>query len=348
MIESVVIGAYLVGMLAIGLVSFGKIRNIASFYVGDRSGTTSLVSGSLLATIVGGSSTLGIVGLGYSRGLVGAWWMLVGAGGLLVLSFWLSGKVRSYEVYTLPEILKAQYGSEAVKVISSLLISLAWIGIIAAQIIAGGKILTTLWAVDLEISMILISAVCILYTTLGGQYSILKTDFIQFIIILAGVFICLVFSLVNAGGIPSMAANLPPGHLSFPTSPTFSVHDLVLFCLFVGTTFIVGPDIYSRLFCARSQGVARRASLVAALIMIPLAFSLALIGMSARIMLPEVPPESAFPSLVMFLLPTGLNALVIGALLAAVMSSADTCLLTTSMMITADVIQPLLGKELSD
>ncbi|MGC9324354.1 MAG: sodium:solute symporter family protein [Desulfomonilia bacterium] len=341
MVNVAIIGAYLVGMLIIGFVSFGKIRNIASFYVGDRAGTTVLVSGSLLATIVGGSSTLGIAGLGFSRGLVGAWWMLVGALGLLVLSFWFSEKVRSYEVYTLPEILKSQYGSDVIKVIASLLISLAWIGVIAAQVIAGGKILTTLWPIDLEISMVLIATVCVLYTVLGGQYSILKTDFIQFIIIISGIIICLASSVVNTGGVPIMMEKLPHGHASFPVSETFRVHDLLLFCLFVGSTFIVGPDIYSRLFCAQTPRIARRASLITAFIMIPLAFAVTLIGMAARVLLPEILPESAFPALIMHLLPVGLNALVIAALLAAVMSSADTCLLTTSTILMADVLQPV-------
>ena len=78
-----------------------------------------------------------------------------------------------------------------------------------------------------------------------------------------------------------------------------------------------------------------------ALVMIPLAFIIASIGMFARMLLPGIPTESAFPALVMHTLPMGLNGLVIAALLAAIMSSADTCLLTTGTIITADVINPI-------
>ncbi|OPZ25436.1 MAG: Sodium/glucose cotransporter [Deltaproteobacteria bacterium ADurb.BinA179] len=346
MINTVIIAAYLLGMLAIGLSSSGRIKTLAGFYVGGRAGGTWLITGSLMATIVGGSSTLGIAGLGFSKGLVGAWWMLVAAIGLLILSFCLSEKVRSYGVYTLPEILQIQYGSNLAKTISSMLISLAWIGVIAAQIIAAGKILSSLWSfIDPQATMLTVGAVFMIYTALGGQYSILKTDFFQFIMILAGVSICLASIFMATGSVSAMAAALPPDHFSFPVSPVFTLHDLLIFCLFVGSVFIVGPDIYSRLLCARTPEIARRASLAVACMMVPLAFAIAFIGVSARFLVPDVPAENAFPALVMHLLPTGLNALVIAALLAAVMSSADTCLLTSGTIVVNDVIRPFLPED---
>ncbi|MCE5274725.1 MAG: sodium:solute symporter family protein, partial [Deltaproteobacteria bacterium] len=97
-------------MLGVGFTNSRRIRGIAGFYVSDRSGSALLISGSLLATIVGASQTLGLAGLGYARGLVGAWWMLVGSVGLFILTFRLAEKVRAAEVYTLPELLKRQYG----------------------------------------------------------------------------------------------------------------------------------------------------------------------------------------------------------------------------------------------
>jgi len=100
--------------------------------------------------------------------------------------------------------------------------------------------------------------------------------------------------------------------------------------------------------CARIPWVAKKSVLTSAIVMIPLAFSITLIGMSARVLLPSIPPESAFPALVMTHLPAGLNGLVIAALLAAVMSSADTCLLTTSTILSADVIKPLSGSEMTE
>ena len=334
-------GAFLLGMILVGILSMKRIKTAASFFVADRKANTPAVTGSLLATIIGGSSTIGIAGLGYSKGLVGAWWMLVGAMGLIVLSLWFAGKVRDYEVYTLPEILRKQYGGNAIRIISSVLIAAAWLGIIAAQIIAAGKILSVLWPGQSVWLMIIAGSVFIIYTLLGGQYSILRTDLIQSVCIIAGIIVCTIAGVSSAGGLSGMMDNLPPSYFSFPTTPDFGWIDLLTFLFFVGSTYLVGPDIYSRIFCSKDPGVAKRSLLLTACIMIPTAFFITLAGIAARVLLPEIQPESALPALVMHTIPAGLSGLVIIALLAAVMSSADTCLLTTSTIITSDILSPL-------
>lgn len=145
-----------------------------------------------------------------------------------------------------------------------------------------------------------------------------------------------------------MAGHLPETHFSFPVSPEFSWSNLLTFVLFVGTAYLVGPDIYSRIFCSRNPETAKNSIMMAAVIMIPLAFFITLIGITARVLLPGIPPESALPSLVMNTVPIGLNGLVIAALLAAVMSSADTCLLTTSTIVAADIINPIFKSTINE
>ena len=343
-----IVGIFFTGLIFIGILSMKKIKTTSSYFVADRNGSTVAITGSLLATIIGGSSTIGIAGLGYSKGLVGAWWMRVGAIGLLILSCWLAKKVRNYAVFTLPEILERQYGGNTIKIIASIVIATAWLGIIAGQIIAAGKILSVLWPGQLDLLMITATSVFILYTVLGGQYSILKTDLIQSIIILAGLLICLILSISAAGGLTTMAGQLPESYLSFPVSSAFGWTDLLTFLLFVGAAYLVGPDIYSRIFCSKSPDIAKKSTMLAAIAMIPIAFSITLIGITARVMLPGIPPESALPALVMNAIPVGLNGLVIAALLAAVMSSADTCLLTTSTIIAADIINPVFKSTINE
>lgn len=70
--------------------------------------------------------------------------------------------------------------------------------------------------------------------------------------------------------------------------------------------------------------------------------------MSARVLFPEISSESAFPCMINHLFPVGLNGLVIAALLSALMSSADTCLLTTSTILSMDIIRPLTGSRATE
>ncbi|MBW2121557.1 MAG: sodium:solute symporter family protein, partial [Deltaproteobacteria bacterium] len=102
---------YFIGMIWIGLRSAGKIRGLETFLVADRKWSSLLVTGSLVATVIGGSSTIGMAGKGFSWGLVGSWWMLVGVPGLLLLSFFLAGRIRHSRLFTLPELLERHYGA---------------------------------------------------------------------------------------------------------------------------------------------------------------------------------------------------------------------------------------------
>jgi SSS family solute:Na+ symporter len=346
--NGIIIGIFFAGMIFIGILSARKIKDASSYFVADRSGGGLVITGSLLATTLGGSSTMGLAGLGYSKGLVGAWWLLVGAIGFLILSLWLAEKVRAYSLYTLPEILEKQYGGTSIKIVASLLIATAWLGIIAAQIIAAGKILSVIWPGHMDTLITIAGIITILYTFLGGQHSILKTDFIQSIIIIAGIAICAFMGVSASGGFSEMVEKLPSSYFSFPTSPTFTAVDLLTFLFFVGATYLVGPDIYSRIFCSRDTKVAKRSVATAAIIMIPTAFLITFIGISARLLLPGIQPESAFPAIIMHIAPVGLNGLIMAALLAAVMSSADTCLLTTATIIVADIIHPFSKRKINE
>jgi SSS family solute:Na+ symporter len=342
-----IVALFFIGMILIGALSFRRIRGTEDFFVADRRGTPLLITGSLVATIVGGSSTIGMAGLGFEKGLVGAWWLLVGVVGLVILSCSLAKRVRRYALYTLPELLGEQYGS-GVKLVASVIISIAWLGIIAGQMVAAGKILDVLIPGHFDLMILLSGGVFITYTLLGGQYSILRTDTVQAAILLLGILICVPLSIGKAGGLESLRSTLGVSYFSFPTN-TYGDWTYVTTLLFmVGSSYVVGPDIYSRLFCARNEGVARNSVAVTALILIPLAFSITLIGMSARVIAPGISPEGAFPAVVRDVLPMGASALVIAGLLSAVMSSGDTCLLTTSTIISADIIKPFLKRGIRD
>ena len=339
---------FFLAMLLIGILSARKIGGTVSYFVADRKGTVPVITGSLVATAVGGSSTIGLAGLGYTRGLVGAWWLLVGVIGLGVLAVWFVEKVRAFEVFTLPEILERQYGGQAVKIVASLLIVIAWLGIVAAQILAAGKLLSVLLPGHFSLVTSTAAMVFILYTILGGQYSILRTDGIQSVIIICGILLCFFAGISAAGGLSVMAEQLPRSFFSFPLSAEFGWFDLGSFLIVVGATYLVGPDIYSRIFCTKDADTARRALFMTALVLMCMAFCITFIGMAARVLLPEISPESALPSLIMEILPAGLNGMVIAALLAAVMSSADTVLLTAGTIIVSDIINPLFRSQLGE
>lgn len=316
-----IIAIYFVFILGIGVYSAFKIKTPGDYYVAGKKAGLIPVSGSLLATILGGSAILGTIELSRGMGWAALWFLFCAALGLFVLVP-ISKYVKRYGNYTLPELLGVFYGKKA-EVISSLVIPLAWLGIVAAQIIAAAKILNGLGFLNYNEAAIVSGLIFIVYTLLGGQLSILKTDTLQAVLIVAGL-IALIISSVSA----STTFELPSLKFSSLFNENFSVLDLLILLLTYSVTFVVGPDIYSRVFCAKDEKTASRSILIVAVILIPISFGLTYLGIYSQ--------QAGSDGIVSFaagLLPNWAYGLFIAALLSAVMSSADTTLLTSSMIL---------------
>jgi SSS family solute:Na+ symporter len=333
----IIIIVYFVAMIGLGLSTRKQAKNAGSFFVAGRSGTALFITGSLLATIIGASATIGMAGMGFSRGLTGAWWILTGSVGLVVLGLLFAKKVREYGFYTLPALIEKQYG-RIPALAGSLLIVIAWMGVIAGQIIAAGNIMGVLGYGNPTLWIWISTAVFICYTVLGGQRAVLKTDLWQTIIIFLGIFSGLAFVLWKVGGFNGLKVNLPASYFSFPVSSKFSVIQLINYLLLVGVTYVVGPDIYSRIFSAQNGQVANKSVFWTAGLLVPLAFGITLIGMAAAVLYPGISSGLAFPTVIKEAMPPVLVGLVLAALLSAVMSTAVTCLLSVSTILTTDVI----------
>ncbi len=316
-------------MISIGIFSAFKIKSSNDFYTAGKKGSIWGITGSLLATILGSSAILGTVNLSLSLGWASSWMMLSASLGLFAL-FPIAKYVRRYGKYTLPELLKDFYGKEA-KIISSIIIPIAWIGIVAAQIIGASKILTWFFNLTYIQGVLLCGAIFIIYTILGGQVSIIKTDIFQSLFIFSGLLVTSFFAVKKLN---ISFGELTP--LSFPFNNKFNPFDLTILFLTYSSTFFVGPDIYSRLFCAKNEKTANKSVLLTAIILIPFAFILSFIGVYAAQYFPiaSAGKTSALIYTLNAILPSWGLGLMAAALLSAVMSSADTTLLTASSIIS--------------
>ncbi len=340
MLETIIIAVYFVAMITVGIFSRRRAKEADDFFVAGRKGSTLFITGSLVATIIGGSAIMVTGKLGFIQGLTGIWWLLVGSVGLVVLGIFLAGRVRKLGLYTLPELIETQYNAR-VGFTASVLIVIAWIGVIGAQIIAAGTIMDALGIGSTQIWIAVFAVVFVVYTIIGGQYAIIRTDSIQTLIIFAGIIIGAVMVLVEAGGIGGLRNSLPEGQFSFPLSPGFGGYDLVKLLLVVGLAYVVGPDMYSRLFCARDVKTARKSVFWTALLIIPIALGIVLIGMGASALYPDISPGQAFPVVIREVLPPVLGGIVLAALLCAFMSSADTTLITAGTILSVDIVGKL-------
>jgi SSS family solute:Na+ symporter len=331
---------YLIVLVFIALRSARKVKDVPDFFVARKGASARMVAGSLVATILGGSAVIGAIDSGAKLGGAASWFMLVGALGLLAL---IPFAARAYKhgKYALPDLVENLYG-KGPRLVATVVIPIAWTGIVAAQIIAAAKLLMTFTPMEYTTAAVVAAAVFTGYTLAGGQLSILRTDFLQACLIIAGLLLIAGFALFNGAGNIASATNnatnsaagiagILQGTPAFPFNANFTPLDLFLLILTYGTTYTAGPDIFSRVFCAKDTATAKKGIAMAAATLIPVAFIigfLAVFGTS----LGEV-QGARITSIAGTVLPAPLIPLVALALLSVVLSSADTTLLSSSVIL---------------
>ncbi|OLT09342.1 sodium:solute symporter [Pseudonocardia sp. CNS-004] len=333
-----VVVAYLVAMVAFGFWGKRRARTESDFLVAGRRLGPLLYAGTMSALVLGGASTIGGVGLGYEYGLSGMWLVVAIGAGVLLLSLLFAGRIQRLRVYTVSQMLQLRYGPG-----SSVLSGVVMFGYTLMLTVTSTIAYATIFAALLDLprvpSIIVGGLVVVVYSALGGMWSITLTDFVQFLIQTVGIFLILLpVVLVQAGGF----AAVPPEALS----PTTIGGDTIL-TYFVIYTFglLIGQDIWQRVFTARSPGVARWAGAAAGVYCLLYGVAGALIGMAASVLIPGLEErDDAFTAVVGATMTPVVAGLVLAAALAAVMSTASGALIATATVFGQDIAARLRGR----
>jgi solute:Na+ symporter, SSS family len=333
----IVLLVYLVAVAGIGLLWSRRAgRDEASFFVADRSLSPFWGFLGLASLTTGGSTTIALAAYVSTHGVSGLWLDLAGAIGLLVLGLFLARRVRREAAVTLPEIVGRYYGSGTRRVAAALILvaEIVWFALL---IEATQVVLSSALGLPPIPAIVGSTAVFVLYTTLGGQFAVVRTDRLQYGLMLLGIpGIALAFALARSRG----AAPLPAEALRFPTSSTLSTGDVAALLVLVGLPHLVGSDVYAKLLSCRDEAAARAAALGAAVSKVVFGLAVAAIALAARTALPGVPAIQTLPRAVMAFVPEPLSSLVLVCLVATMHSSADAVLLSASAVTVRDLWRP--------
>ena len=337
------LAVYLVAVLAIGVAYRRRAgRDEASYYLADRSLGTFWGFTGLASLTTGGSTTIALATLVYTHGISGLWLDLAGALGLVVLGLFLARRVRREAAVTLPEIIGRYYGVAARRVAALLVLvsEIVWFALLTETT---QVVLTAALGISPRPAIILSTAVFVAYTSLGGQFAVVRTDLLQYGLMLVGIpGIALVCALSGAGGL----SGLPKEVWSFPTSASFHASDVAAMLVLIGLPHLVGSDVYAKLLSCRDEDTARRSALLAAASKVLFGFSVAAIALAARKALPPMDASGALPAAVLGFAPPALSALVLVALVATMQTSADVVLLSATAVTARDLAPAVLGRTL--
>jgi SSS family solute:Na+ symporter len=289
----------------------------------------------LSAVVLGGASTIGSVSLGYQYGVSGMWLVFMIGLGIIALGVLLSTRLSRLGVFTVAEMLEVRYGA-ASRLIGALIVATYALMIAVTSTIAIGTVFNVILGLQPTVAILLAGSVVVLYSVVGGMWSITLTDILQFCIMTVGIFLILLpLAISRAGGFSGMGEELPASYFDLASIGGSTIFTYFLLFFF---GLMIGQDIWQRVFTARSAGVARWGAVVAGIYCLLYGLAGALVGTAARVLLPDLRvPDNAFAEVAREVLPAGLLGLVLAAALAAVMSTSSAGLLAASTLLANDV-----------
>ncbi len=341
--DIVVIIAYLAGMIAVGWWGKRRAKTQTDFLVAGRRLGPLLYTGTLSALVLGGASTISGIGLGYEYGISGMWLVVAIGSGVLALSLLFAPRIQRLKVFTVSQMLELRYGPGS-SVLSGVIMWGYTLMVSVTSTIAYGTIFNVLFDFGRTGSILLGGAVVVLYSALGGMWSITLTDFVQFVIQTVGIFfILLPLAISKAGGFDGISDRL--GDTAFDVTAIGGSTILTYFVIwFFG--LLIGQDIWQRVFTARSGEVARWGGTAAGVYCLAYGVAGALIGTAAHVLIPNLENrEDAFGEVTQAALPVGLTGLVLAAALAAVMSTASGALIATATVARHDIVNRIRGER---
>ncbi|OQX54220.1 MAG: sodium:glucose symporter [Candidatus Aminicenantes bacterium 4484_214] len=354
LVDLIIIISYLIGIVAVGLLSVRRIRLTSqAYFLAGRSLPWGMVGAALFASNISTIHLVGLAASGYNEGLV--WgnfeWMAVFT--LILLGIVFAPFYFKTKISTLPEFLEKRYSSACRMVLAIMAILAALFIHIGMSLYAGAAVFRQFFGIDVVASIIIISVATAIYTVLGGLKAVVVTETIQTVILILGAVLVTVFAILALPkfGIYNLAqlrAAVKPDQLSM--LHTHSPVGLTWYAVFLGYPILgiwywcTDQTIVQRVLGARSQKDAQLGPLFAGLLKILPVFLMVFPGVLGYILFRDVigsDSNQTLPVLINNLIPSGLKGLITAGLLAALMSTIAAALNSSATLVAVDIVKRL-------
>jgi SSS family solute:Na+ symporter len=349
-LDLVILGVYFVAMLGVGIFFQRRQTGLDEYFVGGRSMGSGHIGLSVVATDVGGGFSIGLGGLGFVMGLSASWLLFTGLIGAWLAAVLLVPQVKTVGIVhshrSFPDFLAYRFG-ESTRMVAALVSAIGYAGFTGSQLLAGGKLASAAFELDLTTAVLTMSVVIVVYTALGGLQAVVYTDTVQWGILFIGLIaLGLPLGYNAAGGWKGLREALPPEFFSLGNVTGLQI---ATWMVTIVPIWFVAMTLYQRIHASKDVATARRAWFFAGLLEYPaMAFIGSTLGMFARVLYPAVDPEMGLPLLIRDVLPIGATGLVLAAYFAAIMSTADSCLLASVGNIVDDFVGRHVAPSLSE
>jgi Na+/proline symporter len=343
-IDIAVIAIYLILCLVIGLQKAGKIKTIREYSLGTGYVSTTVLFFTLFSTHIGAGSTVGAVGKLHTMGLIFAVALMTEP-----LFWFLTSKMFSKNIglfkkagcMTVSDIMGFLYGKPG-KWVTNIFSILCSIGMIALQIGAIGYLFNYFLGISHAAGVFIGFGVLVVYSLFGGIRAVSITDTFQGVILLVAIPVACTIAFHDVGGYDRLMAELPSTHLAIDLTPSNIL--LLSSMIFYSLVPVSAGTFMQRFLMANDSKQLSRTLIILSFALLPFILVICLIGFVMKIKEPSVDPDTAFFYLISHYLPVGVTGLLISGILAAIMSTADSWLNTTSVLCAHDIAKGIFPK----
>jgi Na+/proline symporter len=338
--------AYTVLMIGIGWWTRSRVHDHEDFMVAGRRLPLHLAWATILATWFGAGAMLTATDTVRAHGLVGAALDPIGAGLCLFLAGWLLAKpLWRMKLLTLPDYYRVRFG-ERTEQLSAFLMIPTYFGWIAAQFVALSHLLQLIFGLDPTVGILVVAIVGMIYTLLGGMWSVTITDAAQIAVVAIGLVVLAVAVLGDLGqgsvlqGFDALVDRTPEHRLVLvPTQlPEFMAWFGVVTVGALGN--LPGQDLTQRIFASKSERTAVWACHIAGVAYFGLGVFTLTLGLSAELVAPGLADKATMTLLAGLFLSPWAAVLFVLAVMSAVLSTIDSAILSPASVLAQNVLHP--------
>ena len=378
-LDWIVLGLFCLALIGIAIwVIAKKDKNTTDYFLAGRDATWIAIGASIFASNIGSEHLVGLAGAGAESGMAMAHWEM--HGWMILMLGWLFVPFYSRsKVFTMPEFLERRYNPQARSFLSIISLVSYILTKVAVTVYAGGVVFKDVFNIEYvtffgyNIDFFWISAIGLvvltgIYTTFGGMKAVLYTSVLQTPILLIGSIAVLVLGLIKVGGWNEMMeicrANVTvhgdsmTSLMRSPKDPDFPWTGVILGSAIIGFWYwCTDQYIVQRVLSGRDMKQSRRGAIFGAYLKLTPVFIFLIPGMIAYALTQKIDPstgqpmlnlasnDAAFSTLVKVLLPKGFTGIVVGGILAALMSSLASLFNSSAMLFTIDFYQKYKPNE---
>ena len=351
-IEVIVFVVYLLFMIGIGVHFFlkSKTGSEKTYFLGGREMGPWVSALSAGASDMSAWVLMGLPASIYAAGIGQAWIAIGLAIGYAVSWIIEAPRLRRFSIVandsiTIPQYLTNRFksSSKSLQIICAVIFLFAYTIYAASSMKACGTLFNTVLGINAQTAMYIAAAIIVAYTFLGGFSAVCWTDFFQGLLMLAALLIAPIFALalVNAGQGAETASSLPTGYWSL-----FSSWQDIVSGLGWGLGYFGMPHIIVRFMAVRSGREVRKSATIGIIWNVLIIFFSVAAGCIGHMLLGEISDSSTvFIQMVRKIFPAVISGILLSAILAASMSTADSQLLSSASAFASDVYKPVFRKN---